>query len=363
MRDLKYELWFTNLKLSNDKKNKLSDCLGGGENVYNASPEKLLQSSLVCEEDIKVINESKIEDLDKKYNEFLNFNQALITRCDEHFPEKLKTIKNSPYGLYVNGDMSLDLDKSVAIVGSRRCSDYGKWAADEIAYQLALRGYTIISGMALGIDKCAHKGALRAGGKTIAVLGCGVDICYPRSNIEIYMDIQKTGCIISELPPETKPLSYNFPLRNRIISGLSDIVIVIEASEKSGSLITADFALEQGKDVYALPGRISDKVSFGCNKLIAEGAGAIYSIEEFINSISEVQMNTLLNEENVNCQNFQLEKEELLVYSVLSLYPKSIEQIIDETELDLVQVLSAIMNLCKYKLIKETFVNQYIRVK
>lgn len=360
--DLKYDLWLHNLKISNKMKNRLVDCFRSSYNVYMASKEMLISSNLLSIEEIETLlsEKSTIEYIEDKYiNDEMNY----ICRTNDGFPQKLKEINNSPFGLYYKGKIPEDFSKCVAIVGARKCSEYGKWAAEEISYQLALRGYIIVSGMALGIDDKAHLGALRANGVTVAVLGSGVDVCYPRSNIETYMNIQKNGCIISEYPKGTKPVSYNFPLRNRIISALCNQVIVIEANEKSGSLITVDYALEQGKDIYALPGRITDNVSCGCNKLIYQGAEMIYSIEEFVNGLSDLQYNTILTEKNTNCQNFLLEKEDLLVYSCLSLYPKSIDEIENETKLELWQILSSIMDLCSYGLIKETFINQYIRIK
>ena len=363
-KNMKYELWMTKLDISNNCKKAIVDCFGDAGKVYNASKSELLSSGVINEDIVDVIIGNRDDELiDKSYEEFLTYNQSLITRPMIDYPKKLRVIGNAPYGLYYIGHLPRDYGKCVSIVGARRCSEYGRWAAKELAYELSKKGYTIISGMALGIDNASHEGALKANGKTVAVLGCGVDICYPRDNINTYVEIQSKGAIISEQFPTTKPVNYNFPIRNRIISALSNQVVVIEARLRSGSLITADFALEQGKDIYALPGRINDSLSSGCNHLIEQGAGIITSIEGFVNSLEEIEINTLLPEDNDAIQNLFLEKEDLLVYSNLDFYPKGIEEIIEGTNLDMFIVLNSIMNLCRHNLIREVFVNQYIRIK
>lgn len=203
----------------------------------------------------------------------INSEMHYIRRNSPGFPGRFEGISGSPEGLYVIGELPRDDQPTVGIVGARMCSRYGHETAYEFGRVLAGKGVQIISGLALGIDCYAQEGALAGGGKTFAVLGCGADICYPKSNREVYEKIKTSGGILSEEKPGTPPLAYNFPKRNRIISALSDIVLVVEAKEKSGSLITVDFALEQGKTVYAVPGRVCDLLSYGCNSLIAQGAG------------------------------------------------------------------------------------------
>lgn len=361
---LKYELWLSKLDISNTSKNRLSDCMNDSRNIYYASKSQLLATNMIDERIAdRIIDDREKCDVDRLYNEFKGYNQRLITRRMNSYPDKLKNIQNAPYALFCIGDMPKSFDKCVSIVGARRCSEYGRYAATNLAETLSKRGYIVVSGMALGIDNAAHIGALNEDGITVAVLGCGVDICYPRNNINSYVEIKKKGAIISEFYPETKPVSYNFPTRNRIISALSNQVVVVEAKEKSGSLITADFALEQGKDIYAFPGRITDTLSAGCNRLIEQGAGIITSIEDFVNGLDDVQINTLYTPAEINCQNFSLEKEDLLVYSCLDFYPKDIEEVMKETNLEMISVLNSLMNLCEKKIIKEAFVNQYVRIK
>lgn len=204
----------------------------------------------------------------------------------KYYPEKLKNINGKPKELYCLGNLELLNYKSIAVIGSRNYSNYGKRAAMEFSYNLAKENICIVSGMARGIDSFAHEATLKAKGKTIAVLGSGLDVIYPKENIKLYEDIIKNdGLIISEYLLGTPPRKQNFPARNRIISGLSDGVLVIEARKNSGTNITVDFALEQGKDVYVIPGNIYSNTSDGTNFLIKEGAIPVTSFKDIINSI------------------------------------------------------------------------------
>lgn len=195
------------------------------------------------------------------------------TYWDREYPERLKQLPDPPLGLFYIGRLPQEEKHMVAVIGARLCSEYGKYAARVYSMALARAGAGIVSGLAAGIDSIAQKAAVEAGGYSVGVLGSGIDICYPAENREIYDLLGEKGCVVSEYPPGTPPRQQNFPMRNRIISGLSDTVLVMEARERSGTLITADLALEQGKDIYALPGRVTDALSFGCNRLIWQGAG------------------------------------------------------------------------------------------
>lgn len=184
--------------------------------------------------------------------------------------------------LYYRGTLPEDEIMSLAIIGARECSAYGSHVAAEFAKRIAAAGINIISGMARGIDGIGQRAALEAGGSTYGVLGCGVDICYPLSNRSLYLQMQEKGGILSPYVPGTKPIKTLFPYRNKIVAGLSDAVLVVEARQKSGTLITVDMALEQGKDVYAVPGRVTDRLSDGCNLMIRQGAGIALSPEDIL---------------------------------------------------------------------------------
>ena len=212
--------------------------------------------------------------------------ERYIRRTDEEFPEKLRQIKNPPEGIYVRGQLPAEDKPTVAIIGARRCSTYGREMAEWFAGELAAAGVQVVSGMAAGVDGIAQRASLRAGGRSFGVLGCGTDICYPTDNRDLYETLQKRGGILSEYAPGTPPDAFHFPMRNRIISGISDAVLVVEAKERSGTLITVDFALEQGREVFVLPGRITDSLSAGCNRLLRQGAGIALSPKDIMEEMS-----------------------------------------------------------------------------
>lgn len=271
------------------------------------------------------------------------------------YPQKLLCYKGMPKGLYVLGKLPDKTRKSVAIVGARRSSAYGNQIAKSFAKELAGAGVQIISGMAWGIDGKAHEGALEGGGDTYAVLGCGVDICYPSGHRKIYEAMIQRGGILSEQPPGMPPIAGHFPARNRIISGLSDLVLVVEAKERSGSLITADLALEQGKDVFAVPGRIGDEMSKGCLNLIKQGAGLADSPLVLLEALG-IKRN--VSEKSVK---IVLEKNEDIVYSWIRLQPVSLEELVKKTGFCSREVLFALVGLELKGCIREMQKNQYVR--
>lgn len=280
------------------------------------------------------------------------------TQEDEEFPDKLKNFKDCPKQLYVKGHLPDKNKKSVAIIGARMCSYYGRTQAYEFAKELSSCGVQIISGMARGIDGWAHKGAIDGGGKTFAVLGCGVDICYPSQNINLYREIPKTGGILSEYEEGEKPLGWHFPLRNRIISGLADVVLVIEAKKKSGSLITVEYALEQGKSVYALPGRVGEALSEGCNNLIFQGAQIAKSVEIIL---EELEISDKMAKENKKKTEIRLASKEEMVYSCVDLKPKHLDEIMKVTHLELAQIQEILVRLELMGLVTEPIKNYYAR--
>ena len=242
---------------------------------------------------------------------------------------------------------------SAAIVGARGCTMQGKARAMQFGRVLSEYGIQVISGMAVGIDGSAHRGALASGGSTYAVLGCGIDICYPVENWEIYSSIGNMGGCLTEYPPGAQPIPWRFPMRNRIISGLSDIVLIVEAKKRSGALITADYALEQGKDVYVVPGRPEDELSKGCLSLLTAGAGMAMSPEDLIK-------NWGVNLGKSKKNNILLDKSEELVYSSLCLNPKNIEDICSENQMNMQDGYLALHSLEKKGLIHQIHKNHYV---
>ena len=261
----------------------------------------------------------------------LGENIRCVTKENPEYPERLKKLPGMPDRLYVKGSLPADDRPTAAVVGARRCSTYGRIQAFQYAKYLSCQGVQVISGLATGIDTEGHKGALEGKTPVFAVLGNGVDICYPAINRPLYQRILKEGGgIFSEYPPGTKGRAWHFPERNRIISALSDVVLVVEAQEKSGSLITAGLALEQGKAVYAVPGAVNEPLSEGCHRLIYDGAGIAYHPEVLL---SEWGIEPPKKKKSKIKNNLGLATDLNMVYSCLDLRPKNIEQIIEETGL------------------------------
>lgn len=299
------------------------------------------------------ISESKKEwDLDREWEKLIAAGISFVSLEQKNYPKRLRNIYDPPYGLYYIGELPPDEVPSAAIVGARACSAYGKKLALRTGKCLGANGVSVISGLARGIDSYGHEGALEGNGKTYAVLGCGVNVVYPLEHAELYERIAAAGGILSEYPPDMQPRAHFFPMRNRIISGCSDSVIVIEARQKSGSLITADCALEQGKDVYAVPGRVTDTLSAGCNHLLRQGAGILLAPEDLVSGLG------LLTEKN----KLPLEKSQRLVYSCLDLHPKSMEEISQQTALDPAVLAELLYELEERGLVQEAWQNHYIVV-
>ncbi len=269
----------------------------------------------------------------------------IVTLNSPNYPENLKNIYDPPPFLYVKGKLNKQDCNAIAVVGSRRASEYGIKVTEEISRALALRDITIISGMARGIDSQAHEAALACGGRTIAVLGCGVDVVYPPENRKLYGAIVSNGAVISEYPMGTEPNSYNFPARNRIISGLSIGVLVAEASLKSGSLITARLALDQGRDVFAVPGNIFSLKSKGSNSLLKSGAQLVEGADDIIESM-HFKVNAYKKaeeEENEKAGNLSMEAQ--TIYKLLQKESAQIDEIILKSRLSSSQVSSVLLEL------------------
>ena len=282
-----------------------------------------------------------------------------ISSKSAEYPEKLNNYPKMPEILFVKGRLPDSKKPSIAIVGARACSTYGRIQAFRYAKVLSSAGVQIISGMAYGIDAEAHKGALEGGTATYAVLAGGVDICYPAGNKALYERIlREGGGIISEQPPGMRARNYFFPARNRIISGLADMVLIVEAREKSGSLITAQWALDQGKTVYAIPGPVNEELSIGCHKLIYDGAGIAYSPEILLR---ELGMNYENKVKSDSKNDLGLASDLKLVYSCLDLRPKSTDFLIQKTGLPPRQIGSLLLELKLSGLIREIGRHYYIK--
>ncbi|TYO97914.1 DNA-processing protein DprA [Desulfallas thermosapovorans] len=294
---------------------------------------------------------------------YLNNNKmSVLFYTDNRYPEQLKNIYDPPPVLFVSGRADCLNDTTVALVGARKATPYGLSVAENLARELAGAGVTVVSGMARGIDAAAHRGALDAGGKTIAVLGCGVDVVYPRENGRLMGNIMQNGAVISEFPPGTPPDAWHFPVRNRIISGLSKAVVVVEAARRSGALITAHVALDQGRDVMAVPGNITSKLSRGPNELIKQGAAPVLDAGDIIEELGLVTtMKPVMPGESAG--GLKLNDNEKLLLKLLNFEAVSLENIVQKSGLGAGEVMSALMFLEVKGLVRQLPGRQYVLMR
>ncbi len=342
--------------------------LSGGmscKEIYDADSREF--KGMLYPKQIKSLEDSKRNwDFEIESKKLKDKGIMFVPRTDRLFPEKLKSIPDAPFALYVKGKLPDQGKPSVAIVGARMCSEYGRFMARNFGRGLALAGVQVISGMARGIDGISQKAALEAGGTSFGIVGSGVDVVYPEENMDVYKELVLKGGVISEFPPGTVPKANFFPMRNRIISGLADVVLVIEAREKSGTQITVDTALEQGREVLAVPGRVTDRLSDGCNLLISQGAGVALSVSDVLERLQVALDDTdkaikngyvNVQEEEEDCLGSENEGEKnqgkkLLgqILDSIDIIPVSSSQIMEKLEssgisISVPQLMSALMEL------------------
>jgi len=362
MNNKYYWFWLSNIDGIGPRKiKKLIDIFKTPVELFKAREGLIQDSGVLSQKDFQafLLSKANIGKIIQVYNNLEKQRIQFITVEDENYPKRLLPLYDKPYGLYVKGKIPDEDRPTAAIVGSRNCTNYGWEMAKYFGSELAKAGIQIISGMARGVDGAGQRGAVSSGGDTYGILGSGVDVCYPRENRKLYEDIQLTGGILSEQPEKTPPLARNFPMRNRLISGLSDCVIIIEAKKKSGSLITIDLALEQGKEVFALPGRLTDELSAGCNELIRHGAGILTSPEDILDFFGFKSMTTKnFNEKDISV----LATEEKVLYSCLDLEPKHIEIIANETGIELQAAIVNLLELENKGMVRQT-AGSYFSIK
>ena len=274
---LKYWLWLTNLRgLSNQTRLALLRHFGTPEDIYYADEGEILLTEGITRQQAVLLADHDLTAANRILADCQRLNISLLTLQDAAYPSRLKNIYDPPCLLYYKGRMpAFDEEAAIAVVGTRDCTPYGVACAEKLSFGLASGGALIVTGLAAGVDSAAARGALRAGGTVAGVVGNGLDVPYPYENRYLYEDVAAAGVLISEYPPGTRPAASHFPVRNRILSGLALATLVVEAPERSGALITANTALEQGRDVFAVPGPIDAENSVGCNRLIRDGAGLV----------------------------------------------------------------------------------------
>ncbi|MBU1026220.1 MAG: DNA-processing protein DprA [Candidatus Margulisbacteria bacterium] len=356
--------------LGNRGVKKLWDHFGSIDAIWEARRDKICDTGISEKIASLILDAREIPFKEVSFSEEIK----VSTLDDKDYPKNLKNIFDPPSILYQSSCLLPKDEKAIAIVGTRRATHYGKKVAKDLARELASLGLTIISGMALGIDTAAHEGALEASGRTIAVLGCGVDVPYPPSNKGLMERIKQSGAIVSEFPPGEEPDNWKFPARNRIISGLTLGTIVIEGGYKSGAMITAKLALDQGREVFAVPGNIESELSRGPHWLIKQGAKLVEGVEDVLEELNMVMPKKMSNDQcfaqkcfstmcqmSNECINVaELSNEEQKIVSVLSLEPRHIDSITIETEFSTQQVLSLLMMLEVKKVIRQLPGKMYI---
>lgn len=339
----------------------LTDIFGDAEQVWHAGEKDLhavpgLPKKTVAD----LLDKRKRLDPDREIQKLLNSGIQVVFLDEPAYPPSLKEIFDPPKVLYLKGNPEVLQKPMFAIVGARKATYYGLTLAEKIAADLAAAGLCIVSGMARGIDTAAHKGALKMSRPTVAVFGCGVDIIYPPENKKVMADIMEKGAVISEFPPGTSPAGGNFPQRNRVISGLSSGVLVIEAANKSGSLITVDFALEQGRDVFAVPGQVTNPLNKGAHRLIKQGARLVEEASDILEELgygqAEPGPRSGTGPEDIN-----LTAAEKRVYNVISDDPVSCETIIERAGLEPPEVLSSLLVMEMKGIIRQLPGERYVR--
>lgn len=325
---------------------RLLDRFKTPEAVFHSPAKELSRIEGLGEKVVQEIRKGPLEKVVEKELYLLRgVGGRVVTLNDEEYPKRLKDIYDPPPLLYVRGELKKEDELAVAIVGSRKTTPYGRWLTEKVSQELARHGVTIVSGMARGIDSLAHWGAISGAGRTIAVLGCGVDVVYPSENRNLFAKIIDHGAILSEFRMGSPPEGGHFPRRNRIISGLAIGVVVVQASEKSGSLITAAYALEQGREVFAVPGNVGTESSRGTHRLIKEGAKLVESSEDILEEILPQWAGEREATPKVETQKADLTEEEKVLYELLGETPLHIDMMIRESRLDPGKVSSLLLNL------------------
>ncbi len=336
---------------------KLLECFGSPQNILAASRDKLVETAGIGENIAGKIVSLDKKDIDRELSLAGKLKLKILTADRPDYPQNLKFIHDPPIVLYIKGEILPRDNLAVAMVGSRRASFYGLSCAAKFAQDLAGKGFTVISGMARGIDTQAHQGALKAGGRTIAVIGSGLQNIYPRENKKLSEQIASSGAVLSEFPLNAEPLKQNFPRRNRVISGLSLGVLVVEACRNSGALITADFALEQSREVFAVPGQVDSPGSCGPNGLIDQGAKLVSSVEDILEEFGfgafENKAKALAPDREQTEGPQGLSCTEELLYNIIATQASSVDQLMYKTAKAPEEIFKALLGLQLKKKIRQ----------
>ncbi len=342
---------------------KLLNHFGSPQAILGANLEELRHIGGIGEYTARqIVNYKDKLDIEKEISRIKKRKISVVTFSDDNYPANLRSIFDPPIVLYVKGKLLPEDRIAIAVVGTRRPTTYGKMVAEKLSRELAEREVSVVSGLARGIDTCAHKGALSGGGRTIAVLGCGIDICYPPENEALFDEISERGAVVSEFSMSTRPEKMNFPMRNRIISGLSLGAVIVEAGHKSGALITAESALEQGREVFAVPGNIFNLGTKGTHLLIQQGAKLVEKCDDIIEEIRCLRDVMPVSTAIEYHREVKLTQEEEKVYNLLSFEPVHIDLISKQSGLSINRVSPLLMNLEIKGKIRQVAGKMFLRV-
>ncbi len=335
----------------------LLEVCGSAEAAWRASIQAMQQARLDRRSVENLLQARRELDPEREWAQVLASGVQVLTWDDPDYPAGLRLVDGSPPVLFVRGQIASQDEWAIALVGTRRASSYGREVAQVLATELAHQGVTVVSGLALGIDTVAHRAAIDAGGRTLAVLGSGVDQLYPPQNRGLATAIAGQGAIISDYPLGTRPEANNFPPRNRIISGLSRGVVIVEASERSGALITAQFAAEQGRELFAVPGNILHPGSLGCNRLIQQGATPLLSVDDVLEQLNMTRLSNLVEAR----RNVLTDPLEQTLLGQLSTQPSHIDDIMRSAALPVAQI-SGLLTVMELKgLVRQVGSMTYVR--
>ncbi|MEE9498876.1 MAG: DNA-processing protein DprA [Nitrospinaceae bacterium] len=334
---------------------RLVKAMGSPKNVFHASRKELMEVERVGDKVARQILDFDLErSVEREYQLTHRRNVRILTIEDPQYPFLLKSIYDPPPVIYYKGTFLDERSVPLAVVGTRKASSYGRMVAEKLCAALSEMGVCIISGMARGIDTIAHKSALKLGNPTVAVFGCGLDYTYPPESGSLRRQIEEQGAVISEFPMSTKPDRNNFPARNRVISGLSHGTLVVEAGEKSGALITAQFALEQGREVFAVPGNIYSSESRGTHALIQMGAKLTDSPEAMVEELSDSVLELLKERKNRVLESIELNPKEEHLMSLMSVQEQHIDRVIENSYLSPAEVSATLVTLELKGVIRQT---------
>ena len=376
-----YDIWLSGAVASVKHIDLLLNRFGNARGVFLAGEETIKSVAGLSPSEYFLLTTTKKEDNRLRLYDYIVRHDIKAIRFDEPgYPERFICLSDRPYVLFVQGRLPKAGAPAIAIVGSRRASTYGQNVAEHFAQALAKAGVIVVSGLAMGIDGISHQAALPYGGRTVGILGSGIGMPYPKENWNLYQKMREQACILSEHGPEVPALKQNFPHRNRLISALSDGILVVEAAERSGTLITVDRGLEQGKEIYAIPGRIGDRNSEGCNNLIKQGARLVTSPEEILGDFAAVYPDFIryspyssqlsfefsneredLHKLSKNSENGKLglAEEEKVVYDLCRLDAKHFDMLLSESNLSVAELSETLCSLQERGLVRQCIPNYY----